>query len=320
MTEVVTAGIIVADILAQPIDRYPEKGTLVLFDRLELHVGGCAANTANALGRLGRSVVVMGRVGDDVFGEHCIKEITASGVNASHIKRGPGEPTSATFVAIASDGERAFFHIIGANASFSPADIDLATVGQAKVLLVAGTYVLPGLDGEPTAQLLGWARDAGLITVLDCVYNDRVADHMGLLAPSLPYLDYFVPNLTEAELITGERGPRQCAEALRAAGCGCVVVKLGEQGVYCLTDDGQEIRVPAYEAPVVDATGAGDSWVAGFLTGLLEGWPLQESLLFGNAVGAQAVGAVGCTTGIPTFDHVRRFQREARLRPLAGTE
>jgi len=314
MTEVVTAGIIVADILAQSIDRYPEKGKLVLFDRLELHVGGCAANAANALGRLGRSVAVMGRVGRDVFGDHCIAEIRASNVDTSYIRRGPGEPTSASFVAIGSDGERAFFHIIGANASFSLEDIDQEVIAQAKVLLVAGTYVLPGLDGEPTAQLLARAREAGVTTVLDCVYNDRVAEPLAVVAPSLPHLDYFVPNLTEAELITGRHGPRQCAEVFLTAGCGCVVVKLGERGVYCLTRGGEEVWALAYEVPVVDATGAGDSWVAGFLTGLLEGWPLRESLLCGNAVGAQAVGAVGCTTSIPTFDAVRRFQREASPR------
>lgn len=315
MTEVVTAGIIVADILAQPIDRYPEKGKLVLFDTLELHVGGCAANTANALGKLGRSVALMGRVGEDAFGEHCLGEIRAAGVDTSWVIRTPGVPTSATFVAIGSDGERAFFHVIGVSARFSLEDIDLRVIEQARVLLVAGTYVLPALDGEPTAQLLRAARAAGVITVLDCVYNDRVAEPLATLSPALAHLDYFVPNLTEAELITGRRGPRACARALLAAGCRRVVIKLGAEGVYCLSGGGEEHRVPAYQVEVVDATGAGDAWVAGFVTGLLEGWSLRESLVFGNAVGAQAVGAVGCTTGVPTFEEVRRFQGRARLRP-----
>jgi sugar/nucleoside kinase (ribokinase family) len=313
--EVVSAGIIVADILAQPIDRYPEKGRLVLFDRLELHVGGCAANVANALGKLGRSAAVMGRVGVDAFGEHCVAEIEASHVDASGIVRTPGAPTSATFVAIASDGERAFFHIIGANALFSLADIDMTVVRRAKVLLVAGTFVMPALDGQPTATLLKRAKEAGLTTVLDTVYNDRVPNPLTVLGPALPYLDYFVPNLTEAELVTGARGPRPAAEVLLGRGCRCVVIKLGQEGVYCLTGAGEEFRVPAYRVTVVDATGAGDAWVAGFLTGLLEGWPLREALLFGNAVGGQAVQTVGGTTGIPTFAAVRRFQQEAELRP-----
>jgi sugar/nucleoside kinase (ribokinase family) len=317
VTEVVSAGIIVADILAQPIDRYPEKGRLVLFDRLELHAGGCAANVANALGKLGRRAAVMGRVGVDAFGEHCVAEIQASHVDTAGIMRTREASTSATFVAIGSDGERAFFHIIGANALFSLADIDLDVVRQAKVLLVAGTFVLPALDGEPTAQLFRLAKEAGLTTVLDTVYNDRVAEPLAVLAPALPHLDYFVPNLTEAELVTGARGPRAAAEVLLGRGCRCVVIKLGEEGVYCLTGAGEEFRVPAYRVKVVDATGAGDAWVAGFLTGLLEGWPLEEALLFGNAVGAQAVQTVGCTTGIPTFAAVRRFQQEASLRPSA---
>jgi sugar/nucleoside kinase (ribokinase family) len=96
-----------------------------------------------------------------------------------------------------------------------------------------------------------------------------------------------------------------------------VVIKLGEEGVYCLTGTGEELCVPAYRVQVVDATGAGDAWVAGFLTGLLEGWPLGEALLFGNAVGAQAVQTVGCTTGIPTFAAVRRFQQDAEVRTSA---
>lgn len=318
MAEVVAVGIIVADILAQPIDRYPEKGKLVLFDTLELHVGGCAANTANALGKLGRSVMLVGRVGEDAFGEHCLAEIRAAGVDTSYVLRTPGVPTSATFVAIGSDGERAFFHIIGANARLSLEDIDLEVVKRARVLLVAGTFVLPALDGEPTARLLREAEAAGVTTVLDCVYNDRVAEPLATLAPALAHLDYFVPNLTEAELITGERGPRDCARALLAAGCRCVVIKLGAEGVYCRSAEGEEQWVPAYQVEVVDATGAGDAWVAGFVTGLLEGWSLRESLLFGNAVGAQAVRAVGCTTGVPEFEEVRRFQEQARLRPGRG--
>jgi len=245
MSEVVTAGIIVADILAQPIDRYPERGKLVLFDRLELHVGGCAANTANALGKLGRSVSVIGRVGKDAFGDHCLAEIRAADVDASHVKRSADAPTSTTFVAIAGDGERAFFHIIGANASFSAEDIDLEVVKEAKVFLVAGTYVLPALDGEPTSTVLRAAREAGVTTVLDCVYNESVEDHLALLRPSLPYLDYFVPNLTEAELITGEHGARACAQVFLAAGVGTVVIKLGERGVYCLTAGAAEMCVAA---------------------------------------------------------------------------
>ncbi len=314
MTEVVSAGIIVVDILAQPIDHYPEKGKLVLFDRMELHVGGCAANTGIGLSKLGRSVAVVGRVGEDAFGDHCIAEVQASGADTSHVVRTSELPTSATFVAIGSDGERAFFHTIGANAALSVEDVDLELVREARVLLVAGTFVMPRLDGEPTARLFRAAKEAGLMTVLDCVYNDQLAHPMSVLAPCLPHVDYFVPNLTEAELITGRKGPRACAQALLAADCRAVVIKMGQAGVYCLTSEGQEHRVSAYQAPVVDATGAGDAWVAGFLVGLLEGWTLEEVLLFGNAVGAQAVGAVGCTTGIPSFAAVRRFQEQAPLR------
>ena len=308
MSQVACVGILVADAIGRPIDTVPEKARLQLFDQMELHIGGCAANSAIALAKLGVKTSVIGKVGNDGFGDFLIKAIGHWGVNTDSIVRDKKASTSFTFIMVSSDGERRFLHTIGANATFTDRDVDMNVVRAARIMHVAGSFLMPTFDGAQTAKVLNAARKMGVITSLDTAYNDRVKDWLGKIKHCFPHLDWFMPSIEEAEKISRRTDYRDMARFFRDNGCKNVVIKLGREGSYVLTD-GEEAHTPIYKVKTVDCSGAGDCFAAGFLCGVLKGWSAEESARFGNAVAAHCVQAVGCTTGVTCFEDIRKFQK-----------
>src|SRR5262249_18353620 len=150
-------------------------------------------------------------------------------------------------------------------------DISAESLAGRKLVFVTGTMLMDSFDGEPTGALLADARAAGATTLLDTVYAETASpeEWRRRVWPALAVLDYFVPSFAEARALTGLEDPGAIAQALQAAGARNIVVKLGERGAVCRNADGRETLVPAYPvANVVDTTGAGDCWSAGFLVGL----------------------------------------------------
>ncbi len=307
MIDVVCVGIAVADAIGRPIDTIPEKASLLIFDELEIHTGGCAVNTGTAMEKLGAEVAVICKVGKDSFGDFLETEMRKEGVDVNGVVRDPETPTSFTFIMVSSDGERRFLHTYGCNATLTIDDIDMNLAMSGKILHVAGTGLMSTFDGEQTGELLAEAKKAGCITSLDTAYNDRIKDPMRLIEPALPHLDYFVPSIEEAQAVSGLSEPREMARFFVDRGCRNVVIKLGRQGCFGLLD-GEEISVPIYRVQTIDSSGAGDCFIAGFLMSILKGVNGEEALRFGAATAAQCVQAVGCTTGVPTYEDVLDFQ------------
>ncbi|MBI2447050.1 MAG: sugar kinase [Candidatus Omnitrophica bacterium] len=306
--EVLSLGIFVADVLAKPITKMPKRGRLELIDRVELHTGGCANNTGIGLARLGISTGAMGKVGKDGFGDFILQKLRSEGVDTRGMKRDEKENTSFTFVMIAPDGERSFFHYIGTNARLSLDDIDLDIVKKVKVLHVAGSNLMPGFDGPPTARLLKKAKDFGVTTSLDTAWNSTI-DWFKTMKPSLPFIDIFLPSIEEAKMITGKKEPEDIAGFLLSHGVKIVGLKMGTKGAYIATNNERHF-IPTFKVKAVDATGAGDAFVAGFLTGIVKGWNVQRCGLLGSAVGACCVQAIGCTQGIKSFNETMRLMKK----------
>lgn len=318
MADVACVGILVADVVGKPIDRLPAHGTLSLVERMELHPGGCAANTGLALAKLGVDTAILGKVGQDGFGDFLLRRFTECGIDTRGLARDASCATSATMVLVHSDGERSFLHYFGANAAYSLDDVDFSCVLASKIVHLAGALVMPSLDGAPAAELLRRARDGGAITALDTVW-DATGRWMERLAPALPYVDYMLPNLEEARMLAGGReDPADIASYLLDLGPRVVALKMGAQGAYVRTRDGDELRVPAYEVAAVDALGAGDAWVAGFLAGLNAGWDLLHCAELGNAVGACCVQALGATTGVLSLTDTQDFMTRTPLTTVSA--
>ena len=309
MPDVTCVGIVTADVVGKPIDALPGRGQLALVERMELHTGGCAANTGIGLAKLGVDTAIIGKVGSDGFGDFIVRRFAEHGIDVGGIARDRETATSATMVLVHSDGERSFLHYFGANATLREADVDFACVQRSKVLHIAGAQVLPALDGAPMAHLLKRAKAAGITTALDTVW-DATGRWMELTGPSLPYTDYFLPSYAEAQrLAVGYETPQDVAQFLLDAGAKVVALKLGDQGCYVRAATGAEVRLPALPVKAIDALGAGDAFVAGFLAGVVRGWNLEQCARFATAVGASCVTALGATTGIRSFDETLDFLR-----------
>jgi sugar/nucleoside kinase (ribokinase family) len=264
-------------------------------EEVSLRGGGCALNTASALAKLGVSAAAVGKVGADALGEFVLGLLRERGVDARGVLRDPGSPTSATVVLVDGAGERTFLHLPGANGTLRAEELDRELLFSGRALHVAGSLVMPALDGEPTAELLGEARRRGLLTSLDTVFDatggwDRVL-------PSLPHLDVFTPGLREARALTGEDEPQRVASWLRDRGVREVALTMGAEGSY-VAGEGFEGYLEPLRVRAVDGTGSGDAFAAGLLYGKLAGWPFERAARLANAVGALATTAVGATEGV----------------------
>ena len=309
--DVLSLGIFVTDVLGRPIDRFPEKGKLVLFDELEIHAGGCANNTAIALSRLGISAGAMGKIGNDHFGELILQSLTENQVDTTGILQDIHTNTSFTFVSIASDGERSFCHFIGANGEFNEDDLNWDIIKTTKILHIAGAFVMPKFDGQPMANVLRKAKELGLTTSLDTTW-DATGRWLETLEPCLPYVDIFLPSLTEAENLTGLSDMRDISNFLRNYGIHTIGIKMGERGSYISTPD-EELFVPAYAVNIVDSTGAGDAYVAGFLAGIVKGWNIRRTAELASATGAACVTEIGTTAGIKNIEETLKICQNKKI-------
>ncbi len=305
--DVLCVGIAVADVMAKAIDEIPEWDRLGTFDHIEHHIGGCAVNTAVDLQQLGVRAAVSACVGRDATGDFIRKSLAASGVDTEGLVDSDAAATSYAFVMIGSDGRRRYLHRVGANAVFSEADVPDALIAQARILHIGGALLMPAMDGPPTARLLARARGMGVLTSMDTAFNPNV-DAAGMVEPCLPHLDLFLPSIEEAQAITGESEPQRILDALDGRGIGTLGVKLGADG--CLIRSGGETRHHAiFEVDVVDGSGAGDAFFAGYLYGVLQGWSADDSARFANATAAHCIQAIGCSAGVPTAEVVQEFVR-----------
>ncbi len=306
---IVCLGILVADMVGRPVRSIPDAGRLALVDEMGLYTGGCAINVATTLVRLGLPVEVIGKVGADPLGDFLVNALMERGIGSSGVKRATQVGTSSTMIMVDEHGERRYIHCIGANADLRYGDIELAMVKGASILHIAGALVMPGIDGQPTTDLLKLAQASGVTTFMDTVWDDT--GRWARLETCLPYLDAFVPTIEEAQAVTGLDDPREVGQKLLDSGVGIVGLKMGGNGCLVLDQSGETIRLPAHEVKVIDTTGAGDAFAAGFITGVWHGWPVERTAKFANAVGALCVTGIGAAGGVRSFDETVAFMENS---------
>lgn len=313
--DVLCAGIVVADHVCTPITHLPAAGELVIADRLLLTIGGCAANVAVDLVKMGVRARVVGRVGDDVFGRAVGEMLREQGVDAAGLMTSAGVDTSQTLIVNVAGQDRRFIHTFGANALFSPGDIPLEVATHCKVLYLGGYLLMPEVKAETLAPLFAVARQAGAKTVLDVVTPGK-ADYLPWLERLLPEVDVFLPNNHEAELITGKADPVAQAETFHRMGAATSIITLGGEGAV-VVGKGLRVKVEAFSVPFVDGSGGGDAFAAGYIVGLLEGLDPMGCLETASALGASCVQAIGTTTSVFTRSQCEAFLKTNRLRVMA---
>src|SRR5262249_3553235 len=178
-------------------------GELVMADRLLVTIGGCAANAAVDLHKMGIRTAVVGRVGDDIFGRAVAELLKDAGVDASGLVVSPGADTSQTLIDNVTGQDRRFINTLRANAEFRPTAMPLARMPRCRPLFLGGYLLMPRVPPEELIPGFAAARSAGVKTILD-VAIPGPADYLPRLEKLLPHVDVFLPNNHEAELITGE--------------------------------------------------------------------------------------------------------------------
>ncbi|MBZ5561978.1 MAG: carbohydrate kinase family protein [Acidobacteriia bacterium] len=310
MKKIHCVGVLVVDLLCGPIERYPQPRTQtqVTTKWVRMLPGGGAANVPSAVARMGLQVSSFSKVGDDLNGEFIRRELCKLNVNTDGIHVSPRDATPFTFVGVHADGERTFIHTPGANVTFVLDDLDLDRVLATDFLLYHDLWVLPGLDGKPGATLLAEAQRRGVVTFLDEGFG--YGPQRESLEAMLPYCDYAIPSFDDLQIIYPGTSAEEMADHLLKLGARAAILKMGRNG--CLVARGNDrTLVPCLPAKVVDTTGAGDCWDAGFMAGLASSEDILTAARIGNACAAFGIEAVGGSTGVPNYSAVR--ERAATL-------
>lgn len=306
-TRVIALGDANVDLIASA-EFLPARGEEILIRNLEMHAGGSAANLAVALSRLGVKSGFIGKVGEDLFGRFLVKHFRREGVDISQLRISSEASTGLVFCIITNDGERTMFTSRGVNVNLSLDEINVEYIKGADVLHLSGYALLRDPQRSAALKALEAAKEGKLFISLD----------VGVLTPMkvgnlvrsiLGSVNLLFLNELEAKWLTGA-GPRSAAEKLLKLGLDMVALKLGPKGCLILTKEGR-VSLPAFAVRAVDSTGAGDAFNAGFLTGLMEGWGLEEIARFANAAGALKVTKLGATSALPTRREIEDFMKRS---------
>lgn len=305
--DICCVGHMCTDVLIKPVDALPDRGKLQLLDSVHLKTGGCGMNASIGLAKLGNRVAMLGKVGKDGFGSFMRDALALHGVDVSGLVFEEGGATSASVVLLGSDGERSILHCLGTNQTLCFEDVDTSLVKSARVLFIGGTFLMPSFDGMGAARLLAFAKDQGCVTAMDTAW-DSTGRWLDIIEPCFASLDWFMPSIEEAEMITGLKDTAGMADFFKSRGVGNVAIKLGDKG--CYLNAGEEFALPPFKVECVDTAGSGDAWCSGFLTGLVRGMGVRDAARLGNAAGALCVTAIGTTDGLKDLDATMDFIRE----------
>ena len=293
MTMTVAAvGVHVLDTHVLGIESIPSGSDGQLVERIRMSAAGTAGGTALVLSRLGATVRSYGAVGDDPVGDTLLALLGRAGVDATGLVRKDSAQTSASVLPVRPNGDRPAWHCIGANGAFTLADLPADVLDGVTHLHLGGPEFL---GGDAAAELLARARAAGITTSVD-VLAPGDPDLLAWIAAALPHTDYLLPNDEQVLGFTGATSLAEGAQALLAAGAGCVAVTQGARGALVAYDD-QAAEVPAYAVDVVDTTGCGDAFSAGFLRGLSLGRTPVAAAALGCATAAQVAQGIGTDAG-----------------------
>jgi len=306
----IVCGTCTVDILVKPVGLSAPIGGGRLFhvDPIDVTTGGIVCNSGIAMRRLGMRVAAAAIVGDDVWGGVVRRQLNAEGVATEAVEAHPTLATSSTAVLIDPGGERSFAHHVGVCGALDAVYLrrQEAHFAQARFALVGYFGLLPTLEpaiGEAVALLRGLGCQVALET-------GGSGGALAVIAPALPHVDLYVPSLDEAIHQTGLADPREIVACYRAHGAAWIVgVKLGSRGTLLSPRVGEFLEIPCIPAPgpVADTTGAGDSLLAGLITGILRGMPLEQAGRLGAATAACCVTGVGATAGLRSFEETMRL-------------
>jgi ribokinase len=269
-------------------NQFPKPGETIFGQKFDLGFGGKGANQAVAARLCGAEVFMVARVGSDLFGPATIENFRKQGIDPTHVKQVEGLSSGVAPIFVEPNGQNRILVVKGANDALKPADVDAA----ADTLKSADCIVLQfEIPLETVYYTIGFARKHGI----RCIVNPAPAQPIDVAA--LSDLDYFVPNESEAETITGlpvknADDAKKCAAKLVAGGIRRVIITLGANGSL-LAGSSESEHVAPFAVKSVDSTGAGDAFIGSFAVFLGEGVPEKEAVRRANLYAGLSTTGVG---------------------------
>jgi len=287
-------------------DQFPKPGETIFGQKFDLGFGGKGANQAVAARLCGAEVFMVARVGSDLFGPATIENFRKQGIDPTHVKQVEGFSSGVAPIFVDPNGQNRILVVKGANDALKPADVEAAADMLKTVDCIVLQFEIPI---ETVYYTIGFARKQGI----RCILNPAPAQPVDMAA--LQGLDYFVPNESEAEAITGSpvknvEEATRCAQKLVAGGIRRAIITLGANGSL-LASNGDSEHVPPFAVDSIDSSGAGDAFIGSFAVFLGEGVPEKEAVRRANLYAALS------TTGIGTqksFHDRARFDAEWAVR------
>lgn len=321
------AGNILADIVKR-IDCYPKSGMLANIQEINMSVGGCAPNTAIDIAKIDRSIPisVLGKIGDDEYGRFLLSQLSRYNIDCGRISVSPDKPTSFSDVMSLVSGERTFFHMRGANAYFSPRDVDISAINSV-ILHIGYILLLDSFDeydseyGTAMARFLHDVQAQGIKTSVDVV-SDSTANYKAKIMPALKYCNYIILNELESSMLSdlppynadgsvNTDNIKKTMELMAAAGVKDKVIVHCKSAGFCLdAPTGEFTVVPSLDIPeseIKGSVGAGDAFCAGSLYGIYNNYDDKRLLEFAASAAACNLFAENSVDGMRSKSKIEKI-------------
>jgi sugar/nucleoside kinase (ribokinase family) len=289
---VITMGAHILDVLVRPVSEIPPGQGTVLVEQMRMTAAGTAAGTALTFAKLGATVRTAGAIGTDPAGDVLLSLLGSAGIDTSLVVRKPDVPTSMSVLPIRPNGERPSLHLLGANLAYTLDDVDWDAVAATDHIHLGGAELL---GPETTTRILRHAKENGVTTSVDLIAPGGMGT-FDIIAPAVAYTDYLLPNEDQVLGFTGAADLSDGCRRLLDAGAGLLAVTCGADGALIVGREGTQ-QVPAFAVDVVDTTGCGDAFSAGFLYATSIGRLPRDAAVLGNAAAALVAGGLGSDHG-----------------------
>jgi sugar/nucleoside kinase (ribokinase family) len=310
-------GFYTYDCLGWPFTEVPPGGGTVFIDELTLAVSGAAGTAAIAAAKMGLKTLAVGGVGDDIMAEWVLARLKHFGVDVSQMQQKPGWKTSSSIVTTRADGSRPALHMKGATKDFFVTDEMFPQITDATVFHIGGVGLTEAMDASPgkggqNAKAMKAAKAAGALTTVD-VFAGSPKD-LPAVADVLPYTDYFMPSIEEAQALCGLTDYADTAKFFFDMGVKTCVLTLGGEGAYYHSNDGTKFRIPAFDIKVKCTCGCGDAFNAGFAVGLVKGFNAEDTVRLAQATSALNATGLGSQAGVVDFEHTLHFMKTHKVK------
>lgn len=306
-------GFITFDCLCWPFSQIPGGGGTFLVDDFTLAVSGAAGTAVIAASKMGLKCQAVGGVGNDLMGDWVRMRLGTFDVNTDFLQTITGGRTSSSIVTTRADGSRPVLHLKGATGSFYIGQDQFEQVADADIVHFGGVGLMSRMDTGQNALLARYAKERGAVTTVD-VFASASSD-IEAIDRILPFTDYFLPSIEEAQALTGLTNLSANARFFLERGAGCCIFTLGAEGAYYCNSDGTEFLMPAFDIDVRCTCGCGDAFNAGFAVALHHGFEPGQAVRFAQATSALNASGLGSQAGIvdfkSTFDFMNRTKAKA---------